>query len=239
MTSLNPVYTIGNQMEEIYVRHGKGSRKDAHDRARQLLEKVGITAAESRLGQYPHQLSGGLRQRVMIAMTLMCDPTLIIADEPTTALDVTIQAQILRILADLQDEYRMALVLITHDLGVVSRMADRVIVMYAGQVVETGSADEVFTAPTHPYTQGLLDCIPIPGKTEPGAKLGSIPGIVPSLMSEIEGCQFRNRCPYAVAECGAAPVELRDLAHGRSCRCLLDQAESLANLKLKAVGAGP
>ena len=236
MTSLNPVYTIGNQMEEIYVRHGKGSRKDARDRARQLLEKVGITAAKSRLGQYPHQLSGGLRQRVMIAMTLMCDPTLIIADEPTTALDVTIQAQILRILADLQDEYRMALILITHDLGVVSRMADRVVVMYAGQVVETGSAEQVFTAPTHPYTQGLLDCIPIPGKTEPGAKLGSIPGIVPSLMSEIEGCQFRNRCPYAVAECGAAPVELRDLGPGRSCRCLLDQAESLANLKLRAVG---
>jgi peptide/nickel transport system ATP-binding protein len=236
MTSLNPVYTIGNQMEEIYVRHGKGSRKDARDRALQLLEKVGITAAKSRLGQYPHQLSGGLRQRVMIAMTLMCDPILIIADEPTTALDVTIQAQILRILADLQDEYRMALVLITHDLGVVSRMADRVVVMYAGQVVETGSAEQVFTAPTHPYTQGLLDCIPIPGKTEPGAKLGSIPGIVPSLMSEIEGCQFRNRCPYAIAECGAAPVGLRDLDPGRSCRCLLDQAESLANLKLRAVG---
>jgi peptide/nickel transport system ATP-binding protein len=169
----------------------------------------------------------------------MCDPTLIIADEPTTALDVTIQAQILRILADLQDEYRMALMLITHDLGVVARMADRVLVMYAGQVVETGSADDVFNAPTHPYTQGLLDCIPIPGKTKPGAKLGSIPGIVPSLMSPIEGCQFRNRCDYAFAACGEAPVELREIGHGRSVRCLLDQAESLANLKIKAVGAGP
>jgi peptide/nickel transport system ATP-binding protein len=239
MTSLNPVYTIGNQMEEIYIRHGRGSRKDARDRAIQLLEKVGITAAKGRLGQYPHQLSGGLRQRVMIAMTLMCDPTLIIADEPTTALDVTIQAQILRILADLQDEYRMALILITHDLGVVSRMADRVIVMYAGQVVETGTAEQVFTAPMHPYTQGLLDCIPIPGKTQPGAKLGSIPGIVPSLMGEIEGCQFRNRCDYAFAACGEAPVALRDVGQGRACRCLLDQAESLAHLKLKAVGVGP
>jgi len=237
MTSLNPVYTIGNQMEEIYIRHGRGTRKEARDRARQLLEKVGITAAKDRLGQYPHQLSGGLRQRVMIAMTLMCDPILIIADEPTTALDVTIQAQILRILADLQEEYRMALILITHDLGVVARMADRVNVMYAGQVVETGSAEQVFTAPTHPYTQGLLDCIPIPGKTERGAQLGSIPGIVPSLMRDIEGCQFRNRCNYAFAACGEAPIALHELGPGRACRCLLDQSESLANLKLKSAGA--
>jgi len=236
MTSLNPVYTIGNQMEEIYIRHNKGGRKEARERAEHLLHKVGITAAKSRLGQYPHQLSGGLRQRVMIAMTLMCDPILIIADEPTTALDVTIQAQILRILAELQSEFRMALVLITHDLGVVARMADRVLVMYAGQVVETGTAEEVFNAPTHPYTQGLLDCIPIPGKTERGARLGSIPGIVPSLMGALEGCQFRNRCSYAFAACGAAPVALRDLAPGRSCRCLLEPSDSLANLKLKSAG---
>jgi peptide/nickel transport system ATP-binding protein len=136
MTSLNPVYTIGDQMEEVYVRHGKGGRREARERAVFLLEKVGITAAASRLGQYPHQLSGGLRQRVMIAMAVMCEPILIVADEPTTALDVTIQAQILHLLADLQGEYRMALILITHDLGVVARMADRVLVMYAGQVVE-------------------------------------------------------------------------------------------------------
>ena len=231
MTSLNPVYTVGNQMEEIYIRHGKGGRKEARERALYLLNKVGITAAKQRLGQYPHQLSGGLRQRVMIAMCLMCDPTLIVADEPTTALDVTIQAQILRILADLQDEYRMALILITHDLGVVARMADRVVVMYAGQVVETGSAEEVFTAPTHPYTQGLLDCIPIPGKTQRGSKLGSIPGIVPSLMGALQGCQFRNRCAYAFAACGEAPVALRDLGPGRSSRCLLEQAQSLSHLK--------
>ena len=221
MTSLNPVYTIGNQMEEIFLRHGKGGPKEARARAEHLLNKVGISAAASRLGQYPHQLSGGLRQRAMIAMTLMCDPTLIIADEPTTALDVTIQAQILHLLADLQREYRMALILITHDLGIVARMADRVIVMYAGQVVETGTAEEVFAAPMHPYTRGLLDCIPIPGKTARGAQLGSIPGMVPSLLSPITSCQFRNRCPQAFADCGAAPIALHTLASGHASRCLL------------------
>jgi len=221
MTSLNPVYTIGNQMEEIYIRHGKGNQKQARERAEYLLQKVGISAATSRLGQYPHQLSGGLRQRAMVAMTLMCDPTLIIADEPTTALDVTIQAQILHLLDDLQREYHMALILITHDLGVVARMADRVVVMYAGQVVETGTAEEIFAAPRHPYTQGLLDCIPIPGKTRPGAPLGSIPGMVPSLLGPLESCQFRNRCPQAFADCAQAPVPLRETAPGRADRCLL------------------
>ena len=239
MTSLNPVYTVGNQMEEIYRHHGKGGHREARERAEYLLEKVGITAAKGRLGQYPHQLSGGLRQRVMIAMTLMCEPALIIADEPTTALDVTIQAQILRLLADLQKEYRMALVLITHDLGVVARMADRVIVMYAGQVVETGTAEEVFTAPMHPYTQGLLDCIPIPGKTLRGAKLGSIPGIVPSLIGDLTGCQFGNRCTYAFAACAEAPVALRKHGKGRGCRCLLDTAPASASVHAKPVGATP
>ncbi len=226
MTSLNPVYRIGDQMEEIYVRHGKGNRRQARERAIHLLERVGVTAAKGRLAQFPHQLSGGLRQRVMIAMSLMCDPILVIADEPTTALDVTIQAQILRVLKDLQDEHRMALILITHDLGVVARMADRVMVMYAGQVVETGTAEEVFTAPTHPYTQGLLDCIPIPGQTRRGAKLGSIPGIVPSLMGEIESCQFRNRCAFAFEACAGGPVPLHTFGAGRASRCLLDPAES-------------
>jgi peptide/nickel transport system ATP-binding protein len=221
MTSLNPVYTIGNQMEEVFLRHGKGGRREARERAEYLLDKVGIAAVASRLGQYPHQLSGGLRQRVMIAMALMCDPLLIIADEPTTALDVTIQAQILHLLADLQREYRMALVLITHDLGVVARMADRVMVMYAGRVVETGTTAELFAAPLHPYTCGLLDCIPIPGKTARGTKLGSIPGMVPSLIGTHEGCNFRNRCAYAVAPC-AAPIALRERGPGRATRCVLD-----------------
>jgi len=222
MTSLNPVYTIGNQMEEIYLRHGKGSRKEARERAEYLLAKVGIAAPRSRREQYPHQLSGGLRQRVMIAMTLMCEPIVIIADEPTTALDVTIQAQVLHLLSDLQKEYRMALVLITHDLGVVARMADRVMVMYAGQVVETGAVEDVFAAPMHPYTKGLLDCIPVPGKTQPGAKLGAIPGMVPSLVGALEGCQFRGRCAYALPACAASPVPLRERGPGRASRCLLD-----------------
>ena len=237
MTSLNPVYTVGNQMEEIYVRHGKGGHKEARERAELLLKKVGITAPKSRLGQYPHQLSGGLRQRVMIAMALMCDPILIVADEPTTALDVTIQAQILHLLADLQQEYRMALMLITHDLGVVARMADRVVVMYAGQVVETGTAEEIFRAPQHPYTRGLLDCIPIPGKTKRGAKLGSIPGIVPSLLGPLDGCQFRNRCTHAFADCAAAPIALRALGPGHACRCLLDQVPPREMRNEQPVGA--
>ncbi len=236
MTSLNPVYTVGNQMEEIFLRHGKGSRKEARERAEYLLQKVGITAARGRLGQYPHQLSGGLRQRVMIAMSLMCDPILMIADEPTTALDVTIQAQILHLLADLQEEYRMALMLITHDLGVVARMADRVIVMYAGQVVETGTAEQVFAAPMHPYTRGLLECIPVPGKTVRGAKLGSIPGIVPSLVGPLDGCEFRNRCAQAFAACAAAPVPLRSLGSDRAYRCLLEAASTVEPRGQQPVG---
>jgi peptide/nickel transport system ATP-binding protein len=224
MTSLNPVYTVGNQIEEIYLRHGRGGRREARERAEYLLQKVGITAASSRLGQYPHQLSGGLRQRVMIAMALMCDPVLIIADEPTTALDVTIQAQILRLLADLQTEMQMALILITHDLGVVARVADRVIVMYAGEVVETGTADQIFAAPLHPYTQGLIDCVPIPGRTARGSRLGAIPGMVPSLIGPLDGCQFRNRCSYAFEACASGAVGLRSVDPARALRCHLPQA---------------
>ena len=227
MTSLNPAYTIGNQLEEALRRHRTLGRGEARARAIYLLEKVGITAAASRLQQYPHQLSGGLRQRVMIAMALMCGPDLLICDEPTTALDVTIQAQILHLLRDLQREFNMAIILITHDLGVVARMADRVAVMYAGQIVETGTAAEVFAAPTHPYTQGLLQCIPIPGRTPRGEHLGSIPGVVPSLIGEIAGCSFANRCPHAMPACQAEPP-MRDLAPGRMVRCVLDPAGAAA-----------
>jgi peptide/nickel transport system ATP-binding protein len=221
MTSLNPAYTIGNQLEEAYHRHHRASRQEARDRAIYLLEKVGITAAASRLGQYPHQLSGGLRQRVMIAMALMCGPDLLICDEPTTALDVTIQAQILHLLKDLQSELDMAVVLITHDLGVVARLADRVAVMYAGEIVETGTSREIFSDPRHPYTRGLLRCIPVPGRTEPGAYLGSIPGIVPSLIGESEGCAFANRCEFAGDRCKATPSN-RELGPGRAVRCIYD-----------------
>ena len=232
MTSLNPAFTIGNQLMEMLLRHRKGRRTEARDRAIYLLEKVGITAADSRLNQYPHQLSGGLRQRVMIAMMLMCDPDLIIADEPTTALDVTIQAQILLLLAELQREFDMGVILITHDLGVVARVADRVAVMYAGEIVEEGTAYEIFNNPTHPYTQGLLDCIPIPGKTERGAHLGAIPGIVPSLIGDVEGCSFSERCRYASDACTIDSFELKAISAGtHRYRCMLSAEKCSFNAK--------
>ena len=218
MTSLNPAYTIGDQLMEALLLHRNVSRDKARARAVELLEKVGITAAASRLSQYPHQLSGGLRQRVMIAMALMCEPDLLIADEPTTALDVTIQAQILRLLVDLTREMNMAMILITHDLGVVARVADKVAVMYAGELVETGPASEVFATPSHPYTRGLLRCIPQPGKTARGARLGTIAGIVPSLVGEVTGCAFRTRCPHAQPSCREA-IPMRGTA-GHAFRCV-------------------
>ncbi|MDA9193874.1 ABC transporter ATP-binding protein [Alphaproteobacteria bacterium] len=210
MTSLNPAFTIGNQMIETLLRHRNMSNDAARELARRMLEKVGITAAEQRLGQYPHQLSGGLRQRVMIAMTLLCEPELIIADEPTTALDVTIQAQILLLLKELQNEFDMGLVLITHDLGVVARIATRVAVMYAGQIVEEGTAKQIFENPLHPYTRGLMRCIPVPGKTKRGAPLGSIPGMVPSLIGDFTGCRFADRCELTSDVCRQSDVSLRD-----------------------------
>ena len=210
MTSLNPAFTIGNQMIETLLRHRNLSNDAARELARRMLEKVGITAAEQRLGQYPHQLSGGLRQRVMIAMTLLCEPELIIADEPTTALDVTIQAQILLLLKELQNEFDMGLVLITHDLGVVARIATRVAVMYAGQIVEEGTAKQIFENPLHPYTRGLMRCIPVPGKTKRGAPLGSIPGMVPSLIGDFTGCRFADRCELTSDVCRQSDVSLRD-----------------------------
>ena len=234
MTSLNPAYTIGDQLIEALRRHRGVTVAEARDRAVWLLEKVGITAARGRLSQYPHQLSGGLRQRVMIAMALMCGPDLIIADEPTTALDVTIQAQILHLLADLQREFQTGLILITHDLGVVARVADRVAVMYAGQIVEEGTARQIFQAPTHPYTQGLLDCIPIPGKTARGAHLGSIPGIVPSLVGQIQGCHFAERCRHARGLCQAGAIGPREGTEpGHRYRCVQSPAESAAHMNME------
>jgi peptide/nickel transport system ATP-binding protein len=221
MTALNPAYTIGEQLAEHYRHHRGAGAEEARGRAIELLQKVGIASAGERLRQYPHQLSGGLRQRVMIAMALMCGPDLLIADEPSTALDVTIQAQILRLLADLQEELGIAMVLITHDLGVVARIADRVAVMYAGQVVEEGTAAEIFAQPRHPYTRGLLACIPVPGRTAPGSRLGSIPGVVPSLAGELRGCTFRERCPHAQAAC-TQTIELRGPKADRRWRCVLE-----------------
>ncbi len=227
MTSLNPAYAVGNQLAEVYLRHVGRNRMTARDRAVFLLEKVGISSAGSRLGQYPHQLSGGQRQRVMIAMALMCGPELIIADEPTTALDVTIQAQILHLLAELQREFRMGMILITHDLGIVARVADKVQVMYAGKTVEEGPCETVFDAPMHPYTQGLLRCIPVPGRTRRGERLGSVPGIVPNLVGELSGCMFRNRCDYATEACADMPDEPTRMGDGHAYTCLRAPEEVL------------
>jgi peptide/nickel transport system ATP-binding protein len=201
MTSLNPAYTVGSQMTEVLRRHRQASQKTATDRAADLLARVGITAPGLRLGQFPHQLSGGLRQRVMIAMALMCDPKLLIADEPTTALDVTVQAQILRLLAQLQRDLGLGMLLITHDLGIVARVAHRVSVMYAGEVVESAATAELFANPKHPYTQGLLRCVPVPGKIRRDEPLGSIPGTVPRIGPVFEGCAFRERCGFADQTC--------------------------------------
>lgn len=221
MTSLNPAFTVGDQLCEVYRRHKSPDRGEAEERAVYLLEKVGITAARSRLRQYPHELSGGLRQRIMIAIALMCGPDLLIADEPTTALDVTIQAQILRLLQDLRDEFGITILLITHDLGVVARIADRVIVMYGGQVVETGAAKNVFTQPSHPYTRGLLDCIPVPGAIRRGHRLGVIPGRVPSLIGDVSGCSFRNRCAMAQLACANGDIDMIAADDQHRYRCVL------------------
>ena len=227
MTSLNPAYRIGNQLEEVYMRHIERDRAKARDRAVFLLEKVGISSAASRLSQYPHQLSGGLRQRVMIAMALMCGPDLIIADEPTTALDVTIQAQILHLLAELQSEFDMGMILITHDLGIVARVADKVQVMYAGKTVEEGPCESVFDRPSHPYTSGLLQCIPIPGKTQRGVPLGSVPGIVPNLVGDLSGCMFRNRCGFATDACATMSETPTQLPDGHAYTCIRAPEDAL------------
>ena len=221
MTSLNPSWSIGNQLEEGWLRHRGGPRTAARERALHLLERVGITGAAHRLGQYPHELSGGLRQRVMIAMALMCAPALMIADEPTTALDVTVQAQILHLLKELQREFGMGLILITHDLGIVARVADRVAVMYAGEIVEQGPVARLFARPAHPYTRGLLDCIPVPGRLAPGERLGTIPGVVSPPIGTLTGCQFRNRCGEAEDVCAAQAFELRELDGDHLLRCRL------------------
>jgi peptide/nickel transport system ATP-binding protein len=219
MTSLNPAFTVGSQMAEVLTRHKGASRAAALERAIELMGRVGITAPELRLGQFPHQLSGGLRQRVMIAMALMCEPQLLVADEPTTALDVTVQAQILRLLASLKREFGLSLLLITHDLGIVARVADRVSVMYAGEVVERASTAQLFASPQHPYTRGLLSCVPAPGRVRRDRPLGSIPGVVPTIQPGFTGCAFRSRCSYADATCEREiPRRQMGAAHDYLCR---------------------
>jgi peptide/nickel transport system ATP-binding protein len=221
MTSLNPSFTIGEQLQAVYMRHFGSRRETARARSIELLSQTGIADAQDRLRLYPHQLSGGLRQRVMIAMALMCEPSLLIADEPTTALDVTIQVQILKLMKQRQMETGLSILLITHDMSVVARVADRVLVMYAGQVVESGPTANVFEHPRHPYTQGLLGSILAPGRYRRGQQLETIPGTVPSLAEVGAGCAFRNRCPYAMEECGKAPVPMFGAGPDRAWRCIL------------------
>ena len=229
MTSLNPALTIGEQLTEVYRRHRPDDRDNARSRAIYLLDRVGIASSSSRMGQYPHQLSGGLRQRVMIAMALMCGPKILIADEPTTALDVTIQAQILRLLKDLQREFEMGLIFITHDLGVVARIADRVSVMYAGKIVESAPAARLFDDPQHPYTKGLLSCIPTRGKKGADGQLSSIPGTVPNLASLSEqGCAYASRCSHMTDECKILTPQVRQIRQTHSVSCL--RAPILHNL---------
>jgi len=219
MTALNPVMRVGDQIGEALLAHGLSHRREARAAALDTMRQVAIPDAERRIRQYPHQLSGGLRQRVMIAMALICRPSLMIADEPTTALDVTIQAQILALLAELRERFGLALLFISHDLGVVSQIADRVAVMYAGRIVEHGPAREIFAAPAHPYTGGLLRAAPSLG-SEPRRRLAAIEGPVPSLAELPPGCAFEPRCELRAPECSVAVPELMEVGPGHWTRCI-------------------
>jgi len=217
MTSLNPVFTIGSQMSEVFRVHQNLSKSEAKEKSIEMLNRVGIPNAEKVFSNFPHQLSGGMRQRVMIAMALSCNPKLLIADEPTTALDVTIQAQILDLMKELKDESNTGVILITHDLGVVAEMADRVVVMYAGEVVEEAPVGEIFANPKHPYTQGLIKSIP---KLEVQQEyLDSIPGSVPNPLDMPQGCAFHPRCPLATEQCKLSKPTLENINDSHKRRC--------------------
>jgi oligopeptide/dipeptide ABC transporter ATP-binding protein len=222
MTSLNPVFTCGDQIEEVIRLHQKNlTRQQAKDKTIEMLKKVGIPAPEKRYHEYPHQLSGGMRQRVMIAMAISCNPELLIADEPTTALDVTIQAQILDLMKNLQKDFGAGMILITHDLGVVAEVCNEVAVMYAGKIVEYGTVEDIFYRPRHPYTRGLLDSMPHLNPGERLEKLKTIPGMVPSFMNLPKGCRFADRCIYVQNKCKESNPELmgdsQNLSHKAAC----------------------
>ncbi|HEX7051241.1 MAG TPA: ABC transporter ATP-binding protein [Longimicrobiales bacterium] len=221
MTSLNPVYPVGDQIVESLRFHRGSGKREARARAIELLRLVGIAAPEQRVDAYPHQLSGGMRQRVMIAMALACEPDLLIADEPTTALDVTIQAQILELLAELRERLGMAVILITHDLGVVAEVCDRVVVMYGGRIMEEGRVDDIFADPRHPYTRGLLRAIP--RLDRPVERLAVIPGTVPSPVAWPVACRFHPRCPYGWDLCVEAEPPLLRAGPGHTSRCWLEE----------------
>ena len=228
MTSLNPVFTIGDQISEAILLHNKVNKKEAWDRAIDSLRLVGVSAPERRVKQYPHELSGGMRQRAMIAMALSCNPKLLIADEPTTALDVTIQAQILGLIQELQARTGTALLLITHDLAVVAETVETIAVMYAGRIVETGTVEQVLLSPQHPYTQGLLSSIP--GVKKRGEALSVIKGVVPNPFRMPPGCKFAPRCPFAWDRCSQEEPALLPAASGATSRCFLHSPEGASRL---------
>jgi oligopeptide/dipeptide ABC transporter ATP-binding protein len=217
MTALNPVFTVGNQISEVLTTHQDISDREALDRSVELLQSVGIPSPEKRVHEYPHQLSGGMRQRVVIAMAIACRPSLVLADEPTTALDVTIQAHILELLTRIQAEMGMAMVLVTHDLGLIAERAHEVAVMYAGRIVEQADTPELFREPLHPYTQGLMASIPRPGDARRG-RLRTIPGTVPRLSDLPQGCTFSPRCDIRIDQCAAEP-DLMEVRPGHKVRC--------------------
>ena len=219
MTSLNPVFTVGYQIMENLLNHSTVSKEEARGKAIEMIKLVNIPRAEEIMDCYPHELSGGMRQRIMIAMALICNPKLLIADEPTTALDVTIQAQLLDLMRKLKDEFGMSIILITHDLGVVAEMADYVVVMYAGKIVERGPVMEIFSHPTHPYTVGLLKSKPVIGKTDHNQRLYSIPGQVPNPIDMPDNCYFNERCEVCTEECKKSIPELKDLGNGHFVAC--------------------
>lgn len=223
LTSLNPVFTVGSQITESIRTHMDLSKEEARERAVELLAQVGMPEPAATMKKFPHTLSGGMRQRVMIAMALSCNPKLLIADEPTTALDVTIQAQIMKLLGELRREKNMAMILITHDIGLVANMADRVIVMYAGQIVEEAPVQEIFTDPKHPYTRALLDTVPTIRDDE-GRQLQAIPGMVPESYDDMNGCRFADRCPYRREEC-EEPQETYPFGEGHTARCVVAYKE--------------
>ncbi|MFD1359208.1 ABC transporter ATP-binding protein [Fictibacillus halophilus] len=219
MTALNPVFTVGFQIREPLMIHQKLSKKQAHARGIELLKMVGIPSPAERMNQFPHELSGGMRQRVMIAIALSCNPSLLIADEPTTALDVTIQAQIIDLLNDLKEQLDMSMIMITHDMGVVAEIADRVIVMYAGEVIEEGRVEEIFENPQHPYTKGLLSSVP--NVDDPDFELKPIAGSMPMLNEKISGCRFHPRCPYAFEKCFSESPKTFSVTDKQNVRCWL------------------
>ena len=240
MTSLNPAFTVGSQLSEVLIRHRGLDRAAARQAVVAMLRRVRIPAPEQRFNEFPHRLSGGMRQRVMIAMALLCEPALLIADEPTTALDVTIQAQVLSLMRGLRSEMGTAIVLITHDLGVVAEMADRVVVMYAGQVVEEAPVHALFELPQHPYTVGLMGAMPSAGVRR--ERLAAIDGMVPAATAMPAGCRFSERCPFAQPLCRSESPPLREVAPGHTSRCwrapMQALADTLASSGVPAATAG-